>query len=67
MFECAFDRGNDKCLALTEQDCMNCRFFKTKEEVKENRRLVKEHISKLPDDVKAKIIRTYYRKDGLFW
>ena len=48
MLRCAFDRGNDTCSALTEQDCMNCRFFKTEEEVKAGRKRARERIFELP-------------------
>lgn len=66
MLRCAFDRGNDTCSALTEQDCMNCRFFKTEEEVKAGRKRARERIFELPESVRRKIIRTYYPNNDIF-
>ena len=54
--DCAFDRG-EKCAALTEKKCLNCRFFKTKEELAAGREKAYDHVQHLPN--RAALVEKY--------
>ena len=60
MLRCAFDRGNDTCSALTEQDCMNCKFYKTEMQVAVGREKAKRRIQSLPRETRNHIYAKYY-------
>lgn len=47
--ECVFDKGNDKCSALTAKMCAGCRFRKTKRELDAGRQKAIERIGTLPN------------------
>jgi hypothetical protein len=59
MSECAFDEGKRKCHALTEKNCVCCRFRKTAEEVDEGRKKARKRIASLPDEQQDHIKKKY--------
>ena len=61
MNKCAFDKG-DKCTALLTQDCENCSFRKTKEELLKGRQKAKARIDELPAGLRRAIKAKYYTR-----
>ena len=59
MFECVFDHKRS-CAALTERECINCSFQKTKCQLTADRNKAKKRILHLPEDLKKHIVDKYY-------
>ena len=61
MNKCAFDRDG-MCTALSEKQCVGCRFRKTEEELKEGRQKATERLISLPQSTQIRIARKYYNR-----
>ena len=61
MIKCAFD-VLDKCSLLSEKHCEKCRFFKSREKLREGREKAEKRIASLPDRQRQRIYDTYYSK-----
>lgn len=57
--ECAFNTGK-RCIALVNQRCKNCSFHKTQSQLTNGRKLAKNRIISLPEDLKVHITNKYY-------
>ena len=60
---CVFKVSNTKCAILTKKECSRCSFCKTREELEEGRKKVRERIANLPVDVKTRIQEKYGNTD----
>lgn len=61
--DCAFydeDRGEIRCNALGEMKCLGCRFYKTKEELKEGREKAAKKVAQLEPELQEHIRHKYY-------
>ena len=57
---CVFENEN-ACNALTEKQCKGCPFRKNEEEFRTGRRKATNRVNNLPDPIRKRIIRKYYR------
>lgn len=59
MDKCAFDLGK-RCHAITEKKCKGCKFYKTKEQLKEGRERATARLMTLDRELLNDINRKYY-------
>ena len=53
-----------KCVALNKKQCSGCRFYKTEEQVKTERKKAMERILSLDEDTRNHITGTYFGGDN---
>ena len=58
-----FAYKNGKCAATTKSSCFCCRFFKTKERLRQERAQSLDRIIKLPIAQQVAIEETYYKNN----
>ena len=65
MNKCVFD-DEDKCRALKEKDCVGCRFYKTKERLREGREKAAIRVSQLEPEFQSYIRQKHYSGRSVF-
>lgn len=59
MKDCVFDINGD-CIALTDKQCVNCSFCKTKEDLILGRKKFFARLDIIPPAKRIRILETYY-------
>lgn len=64
---CAFERNEYTCAALSVKSCKGCPFFKTQEELDAGRERADERIATLPEEQQEHIKKKYRSYSSVCW